>query len=366
MKILIREDKNKKWELVESNAYAAEKELQELLADSPEIISMDEIRPGSGPLVAVVREFNLPVGYIDILAFTARGDIAIIECKLEKNPQAKREVIGQILDYSAHLWGMSYKDLDQRIQSMTNLSLADLVKEHAGEIGWNEEEFRSNVSSALAEGNFILTIAVNEINEELHRIIRYVNSAGEPAFSFAALEMKRFNKSKVEMLIPHVFGPVHAIVSKPKTKTRTWDEETFFDTLLQQDPISEPVAKQILSWAKQSVSRIYWGEGSQVGSFVPIYQNNYLKHQLLAIWTSGTVEIYFQWYQHKQPFETEEKRLEILRRLNEIDGIQIPTDAINKRPNIKLSLLAEENSLEKFLSVFDWMLEEIRKSETQS
>lgn len=42
MKILMRGDKNKKWELVESNAYAAETELQELRADSPEIISMDE------------------------------------------------------------------------------------------------------------------------------------------------------------------------------------------------------------------------------------------------------------------------------------------------------------------------------------
>ena len=80
MKILMREDKNKKWELVESKAYAAEVELQELLADSPEIISMDEIRPGSGPLIAVVREVSLPVGDIDILAFTARGDVAIIEC----------------------------------------------------------------------------------------------------------------------------------------------------------------------------------------------------------------------------------------------------------------------------------------------
>ena len=91
MKILMRETKEQKWELVESNIYAAETELQELLATSPDVISMDEIRPGAGPLVAAVREFSLPVGYIDILAFTARGDIAIIECKLARNSQAKRD-----------------------------------------------------------------------------------------------------------------------------------------------------------------------------------------------------------------------------------------------------------------------------------
>src|SRR5215216_4083698 len=103
MKILMREDKNNKWESVDSNDYTAETELQKLLSDSPDVISMEEIRPGAASLIAAVREFSLPVGYIDILAFTARGDIAIIECKLARNTQAKREVIGQILDYAAHL-----------------------------------------------------------------------------------------------------------------------------------------------------------------------------------------------------------------------------------------------------------------------
>ncbi len=49
MKILLREDQNKKWEMVETDAYAAETDLQELLAESPEVISIDEIRPGAGP-----------------------------------------------------------------------------------------------------------------------------------------------------------------------------------------------------------------------------------------------------------------------------------------------------------------------------
>ncbi|HEY5902021.1 MAG TPA: hypothetical protein VIU39_05670 [Anaerolineales bacterium] len=57
---------------------------------------MAEIQHGSGPLAVAVREFTLALGYIDLLAFTARGDVAIIECKLARNARAKREVIGQI------------------------------------------------------------------------------------------------------------------------------------------------------------------------------------------------------------------------------------------------------------------------------
>jgi hypothetical protein len=360
MKILMREDKSKKWELVESNAYAAEKELQELLADSPDIISMEEIRPGAGPLVAAVREFSLPVGYIDILAFTARGDIAIVECKLAKNTQAKREVIGQIMDYAAHLWEWSYEELDQRIQSTGNPPLAELVRKNADDPDWDEEVFRANISAALEQGNFILTIAVNEINEELHKIIRYINSAGTPAFSFAALEMRRFHKANIEMLVPHVFGQAQAKVVSPK-----WDEETFFANLNQKDEAAEPVAGQILAWAKQNLTSVWWGEGSKDGSFVPTFLHASQKHQLFAVWTNATVEIYFQWYQHKDPFKSDQSRLEILKRLNEIEGVNLSNAEINKKPSIKLSTLASPESLKKFLAVFEWMLAEIKKSGKQ-
>lgn len=363
MKILMREDKNKEWELVESNAYAAENELQELLAASPNIISMDEIRPGAGPLVAAVREFSLPVGYIDILAFTARGDIAIIECKLAKNTQAKREVIGQILDYAAHIWDMNYEELDQSIQNMTNKSLADFVHEQSNDPDWAEEEFRANVRSALEQGNFILTIAVNEINEELNRIVRYVNSAGNPAFSFAALEMRRFHKSSIEMLVPHVFGPTHsASSSKPPSLGQKWSELSVFEAIRAKEPVAESVAKQILDWAKSRMLRITWGQGSVYGSFVPVYHHDGRDHPLFAVYTNAVVETYFYWYQQKPPFESEESRLELLGRLNEIKGVSIPKDAIKRRPSIKLSILANPGTLENFLAVFDWMIEEIEKS----
>jgi hypothetical protein len=363
MKILMREDKGKKWELVESNAYAAEKELQELLADSPDIISMEEIRPGAGPLVAAVREFSLPVGLIDILAFTARGDIAIVECKLAKNTQAKREVIGQIMDYAAHLWEWTYEELDQRIQAMGKPPLAELVKKYADDPAWDEEAFRANISAALEQGNFILTIAVNEINEELHKIIRYINSAGAPAFSFAALEMRRFHKANIEMLVPHVFGQIQAKVASPKAAGHKWDEETFFANLHQKDPAAELVAKQLLAWAKQHMTSIWWGEGSMDGSFVPIFLHGKQKHQLFAVWTNATVEIYFQWYQYKDPFKSEQARQEILNRLNEIEGVNLSIDEINKKPSIKLSTLSNSEALKKFLTVFEWMVAEIKKGE---
>lgn len=116
MKILIRGQHDHQWHLVASASYQNEKTLQSLLGDSPSIISIDEIRPEAGPLIATIPEVTLPIGSVDLLAFTAEGDIAIIECKLAANAEVKRKVIGQILEYAANVWEMRYEQLDDIVR----------------------------------------------------------------------------------------------------------------------------------------------------------------------------------------------------------------------------------------------------------
>ena len=82
--------------------------------------------------------------------------------------------------------------------------------------------------------------------------------------------------------------------------------------------------------------------------------------QLFAVWTNGTVEIYFYWYQYKPPFDTEERRRALLTRLNAIPGISLPEEAISKRPGIPLSALHDKEALRQFLEIFDWFVEAIK------
>jgi len=359
----MRNKPDKNWNLVETAAYAKEAELQHLLAESPSLISISDVRENASPLVLAVREFSLPIGFIDLLAFSAGGDIAIIECKLASNQEVKRKVIGQVLEYGANLWQMSYEDLDLGVRLRMGESLAELVEKSVSSEEWDEENFRSNVEEALANGNFILIIVVDEINEALTRIVRYMNIGGNQSFDFAALEMRRYQNENSEMLIPRFFGPSHITKTITKSKQiRQWDELTFFAEL--QNSQKEEVVlvtKKLLEWSKRNTS-IYWGKGKQSGAFVPIvyYQNK--KHQLFAVWTTGTLELYFYWYSFKKPFDQLEKRIEILFKLNQVDGINIPMDAENKRPSIRLEDLAKGNNLDRFLVIFDWVVSEIKES----
>jgi hypothetical protein len=71
------------------------------------------------------------------------------------------------------------------------------------------------------------------------------------------------------------------------------------------------------------------------------------------------VEIYFQWYQYKPPFESEESRRELLNRLNAIPSVALPDDSIARRPSIPLKVFEDPAALDQFLLVFEWFLNQI-------
>ena len=56
------------------------------------------------------------------------------------------------------------------------------------------------------------------------------------------------------------------------------------------------------------------------------------------------------------------KRQEVLRRLNMIPRIQIAEDRIDKYAFLDIDVLSDPDVLNEFLSVFDWMIEEIRSA----
>jgi hypothetical protein len=208
MRIIMRDRGSGGWQVLGSLDFAQELELQELLCDSPELIPLDQIAPGTPAPVVALAEVGLPgAGNSDILAFSVDGCISVVECKLAKNPEIRRKVIGQILEYAASLWQMSYEDLDLRVQRHFGHPLADLMAQVVSPDEWDEELFRQAVSENLKSGRFILIIAVDEINEHLGQILRYLNECSEAAFSLCAMEIKLFSAGDIEILMPRLYGP---------------------------------------------------------------------------------------------------------------------------------------------------------------
>ena len=123
----------------------SEEFLQELLFQYPRSIPISAIDPTYDGLVPICKELNTPSGYVDALYVNPFGRIVLVEFKLWRNPQSRREVIGQILDYAKDLAGWDYEDL-QRVVSLntgrTGNVLYDMVSENSPNL--NETEFVDN------------------------------------------------------------------------------------------------------------------------------------------------------------------------------------------------------------------------------
>jgi hypothetical protein len=77
-----------------------EKWLQCLLHRFPESLPIAELEPALSGVIPVGREFPTPSGPVDNVFITSEGGIVLVECKLWRNPEARRKVISQIIDYA--------------------------------------------------------------------------------------------------------------------------------------------------------------------------------------------------------------------------------------------------------------------------
>jgi hypothetical protein len=209
-----------KWQEATKVEFADEAQLQKLLYDSPELIptSYEEDQPA-----VFIREAGLPgSGYTDLLGVDERGNILVVETNLARNDEVRRKVIGQVLEYAAYLWQMSFEDFDSLFIKRGGKPVLDLLE--SGNQRIVREEVRTAIAHNLSSGAFQLFIAVDEMNEELEKIIGYVSSRGS-GLRLEVLEFALHQSGQTEILVPTRYGQHSAIdVTKPPKAIKTVDE----------------------------------------------------------------------------------------------------------------------------------------------
>lgn len=136
------------------------------------------------------------------------------------------------------------------------------------------------------------------------------------------------------------------------------NEEAFYEELEDSQGVDGAVVvKEIQEWAQHDKPpRFEWRSTGRRETFEPCsdYKG---PHFPLRIGTDGKVTINFQFL--KGPFGKEEKRKELLQRLNEISGVDISADRINGQLSFPLSVLKDEAALKQFREVLDWFVQEV-------
>ncbi|MDE0394369.1 MAG: hypothetical protein OYK82_06290 [Gammaproteobacteria bacterium] len=194
--------------------------LQDLLFRNPEILPIGEIDDAFDPATPLCRELPTAAGPIDIAYVSQTGRLTLVECKLWKNPEARREVVAQILDYAKEITRFSYQDLIDAVcrargEQPNRNRLFELARAENDEL--DEADFVDDVSRHLADGRFLLLVVGDGIREGVERIAEHLRRFAGIQFTFGLVELAMFE-------LPADDGPAGLIV-EPRVLARTVEIE---------------------------------------------------------------------------------------------------------------------------------------------
>ncbi|MDQ3830656.1 MAG: hypothetical protein M3361_15405 [Candidatus Tectomicrobia bacterium] len=355
-------------------AYDSEAVLQDLLARNPRLLVGEQIDPAQPRRwLLITREADLPSEEggsgrwaVDHLFLDQAAVPTLVEVKRSRDPRLRREVVGQMLDYAANAviyWPI--ETLQAQFERQCQRRGVDPDGELASFLERAQDPvlFWQQAKTNLQAGKIRLLFVADEIPAELRRMVAFLNQQMDPA-EVLAIEMKQCTGTGVSTLVPAVVGQTAKAEQRkgrPTAPMPPVDPTRVIEAL--QHPGTTPAveaARRILEWARGHVTQIKGRKGRDVWAFVPTVRHDDSDYQLFAVGSNATVVLLFQYYQRKPPFEEEAKRREVLRRLNAIDGVSIPPDAITRRPAIPLAVVAEAERLTEFLGVFEWFIHEVQ------
>lgn len=262
MKIVIRKGKEP-WKVVESSGYNNESHLQALMAEDPTLVPVTDLGSSVSPFIVAVREVTLRgSGSLDILAFNEAGDMAVMECKLADNPEIRRKVIGQIVEYAAFLNKLDYEELDEIVLRRAGQHLHKLMEAKVADPEWDAADFQAAVERNLSEGRFTLIIVVDRMEDTLGVTLEYLNTCGFRNISLHALEMSHLGDDEIEILIPQVHGAGSPPVPTSSSAKHSWTEDDFLRQVAEKaTPVAQEQVRHLLTFSKENADRISWGKG---------------------------------------------------------------------------------------------------------
>jgi len=166
--------------------------LRDTLLRHPELIPVGDIDPAYGPLTPLCAELQLGVGVgrLDAAFINPFGRLTLVECKLWRNPQARREVVAQVLDYARAISRWSYSDLQRQVANATGRTgnvPYELAKTRHPDLV--EHDFVDAAAAAMRAGRFLLLIAGDGIREDVGAMAELINNNAAMGFSFGMVEV---------------------------------------------------------------------------------------------------------------------------------------------------------------------------------
>ena len=196
------------WELGSPQEFQDEATLHRLIQENPQLLPL----AGSPPLTVLGSEVQLGSGYADILAIESSGRPTIIEVKLGRNPEARRSVVSQVLSYAAFLQGLDVGRLEQGplrkpLAEAGYESILDAVQAQDLEGEVDPDSFTTSLQGYLDQGDFRLVLVLDEVSDELERVVAYLDALTVQALTIDLITLKVYDVKGAKVALPQRVSP---------------------------------------------------------------------------------------------------------------------------------------------------------------
>ncbi len=265
--------KNGSLDSLDEEPFATENELQELLAEHPELLDGEQVRPGDPRRwLLIKREKGIAESSdtgsrwsLDHLIVDQDAVPTLVEVKRGSNSEIRRTIVGQMLEYAANA-----------ARTWTGDELRQTFEDAAKDDGLDPDEelgrllqvdgepdadsFWEKVATNLTATRLRLLFVADEIPDTLERIVMFLN-AQMPNIEVLAVEIKQFRGKSTQTLVPHVLGRVSSAPTRRSSGSRQkLTRETFLDDFSNENEEERQAAQRLLDVAQDSGAALEWGK----------------------------------------------------------------------------------------------------------
>ena len=196
---------------LEETPFPLEADIQRLIAAHPEVLAGEAMTPAE-PRRWLLVDVEAPVPdsaggarwFLDVLLLDQDARPTLVEVKRGSNPEVRREVLGQMLDYVAHAeryWPVG--TLRERCEAAHDGREGGFEGALAALLG--EDEPDADAFWERVDANLRLLFAADGIPDELARVVEFLN-AQMATVEVLAVDIRRFAGGDAATLVPRVIG----------------------------------------------------------------------------------------------------------------------------------------------------------------
>jgi hypothetical protein len=288
-----------------------DRELQRLLECNFDLLPGDQIEPDDPRRwLLIKREMPVPdpaTGAdrwsIDFLFVDQDATPTFVECKRCADTRARREVVGQMLEYAANghyywtrdrLMGLAEQTAKARHEAL-DVSLAALRPTDDLSV----EDFFQRVEENLRRGQVRVVFFLEQAPFELRSVVDFLNKQMELS-EVLVVEARLYEAEGRRIVAPMLFGYTEQARLVKRSAVgglgrRRWDKDAFFkDAAARLTDADVAAITVVFDSAVAGGWELRWGTGKKSGSF-SVMDPALCQRSLLTVYSTGELSLNFKW-----------------------------------------------------------------------